>query len=349
MTVKDANYPPEWGSTTNPDITVELFATANEDIPSLTDPNEADTHLLECSPDIIGLSISAVDGIGIDGTQSTSLSELVTCTATDDNAAGPMSDSFTFTLSYVPCTNLAPYWEDDLDPVTLTDESTLTLVLPSFVEPNLHDSVNWFSTDLATASAPDWISITYPGITLTPYPGVEQKTFEIEIKVQDDNACEDLAGTLISTFTFYVTITDVNEPPEFADVNNGYTFCVFSKTDARTITGSTITDPNPADSLTIGFTTNCSFITYDYFGNTYLVNWHLTTEADIGVCTYTTTATDDDTSTGGANILSTQHVVNYYINYCNHAPTWDSSITEFEFEVGEAYELTLPTFSDLNP
>jgi len=125
------------------------------------------------------------------------------------------------------------------------------------------------------------------------------------MKVQDYNTCEDPAGTLIDNFIFYVTITDVNEPPEFADVNNGYTFCVFSKTDARTITGSTITDPNPGDSLTIDFSTNCSYITYDHLANTYLVNWHLTTEADIGVCTYTTTATDDDTSTSGTNILST--------------------------------------------
>jgi len=179
LTVKDENYEPEWSSTTIPDITVELFATAREDIPNLRDPNEADTHTLACTPSTTGLTIDSVDGIVIDGTQSTTLSQLITCTATDDNAAGSLSDSFTFTLSYIPCTNLAPSWGSALDDVTITDESTLTLVLPSYVEPNFHDSVNWFSTDLDTGLAPGWISISYPDITLSPSPGVELKTFEI--------------------------------------------------------------------------------------------------------------------------------------------------------------------------
>jgi len=80
-----------------------------------------------------------------------------------------------------------------------------------------------------------------------------------------------------------------------------------------------------------------------------LVDWHLVTEAEIGSCTYTFFGTDNDSSQGGTNILTDSYTVTYLPTYCNQDPTWDSTLPAFEFEVAEAFEITLPTFSDRNP
>lgn len=72
-------------------------------------------------------------------------------------------------------------------------------------------------------------------------------------------------------------------------------------------------------------------------------------EAEIGSCTYTFFGRDNDSSQGGTNILTDTYTVTYYPSYCNHAPTWDSTLTAFEFEVAEDFEIILPPFSDHNP
>lgn len=257
----------------------------------------------------------------------------MTCTVTDDNSAGSanglLSDSFTFALEYTACTNLQPAFDSVLGDLSLMDEASSSFNLPSVTDPNSGDSFTYTVIDTLLNTQPTWLAITGNQIDLTPTTSTMKTTYTLEVTVTDSNSCSDSIGTLTDSFRFDVTITDTNEAPVLSTSSGNFARCLNEETSQRQIPGPSKSDPNPTDTLTLAFSTTCSYLTWSEADNKIYCDWHLLTEADIGTCTYTFTLTDDDKATNGANILSDTYSRTFNMNYCNEAPVWASSITNF--------------------
>jgi hypothetical protein len=167
----------------------------------------------------------------------------------------------------------------------------------------------------------------------------------------DDNSCGGSSAKYDVDY-FDVIIADVNVPPTWDTKIPDQSLCILGED--TVLNAHSVSDAN-GDTVAVTMDPYLNTDHYEFNDVTLDILFKLSewVEAEAGDYTYTMIATDDDTTTGGLNILSASYSFTISAVFCNQAPDWITVLFEQEEHIVEVGEFASFIFSttiiEVNP
>lgn len=253
--------------------------------------------------------------------------EIITVVATDTRGHSAAGN---FTLSVVE-TNLAPFVNAPLADQNAEAGTAFTCVLPenSFGDANASDVLTYSATLEDGSELPGWLSFNQITRTFSGIPGLDDLgPYWVRVNVTD-------LGGLSTSDVFELLVTEPNLAPVLASPLDDQ-LAISEAPFSYTISESSFSDPNPADTLT--YTAALSgglnlppWLAFDPISRRL---YGTPTNSDAGVLSIVVTATDS----GG---LSASDTLELDVVPINHAPTVVQGNADQVLAAGDAFTFAL--------